>query len=115
MPVAFNSWCLRRPSKRLGGMFRRSSPGRRYPADAVTLGLEALELLLRQVTLVQTDVYAPFEAEARRRLIRRDEEDWPYVALALSMNCPIWTEDRDFFGSGVATWTTDRIEMYLSA
>lgn len=23
------------------------------------------------------------------------------------------TEDQDFFGSGVATWTTDRVELYL--
>jgi hypothetical protein len=26
---------------------------------------------------------------------------------------PIWTEDQDFFGSGVATWTSGRIEVYL--
>jgi hypothetical protein len=30
-----------------------------------------------------------------------------------SARCPTWTEDQDFFGSGVATWTTDRIELYL--
>jgi hypothetical protein len=28
---------------------------------------------------------------------------------------PIWTEDTDFFGCGVATWTTDRVELYLLA
>ncbi|WP_455227346.1 PIN domain-containing protein [Lautropia mirabilis] len=27
--------------------------------------------------------------------------------------CPIWTEDQDFFGTGVPTWTTDRVELYL--
>jgi hypothetical protein len=26
---------------------------------------------------------------------------------------PFWTEDRDFFGTGVATWTSDRVEIYL--
>jgi predicted nucleic acid-binding protein len=45
----------------------------------------------------------------------RDLRDWPVVALALTLNLPIWTEDRDFFGSGVATWTIDRIELYLQA
>ena len=25
-----------------------------------------------------------------------------------------WTEDTDFFGAGVATWTTDRIEVYFT-
>jgi hypothetical protein len=29
------------------------------------------------------------------------------------MNAPIWTEDYDFFGCGVATWTCDRVEIYL--
>ncbi len=24
-----------------------------------------------------------------------------------------WTEDQDLFGSGVATWTTDRVELFL--
>ena len=28
---------------------------------------------------------------------------------------PVWTEDTDFFGAGVATWTTDRVELYLVA
>jgi PIN domain len=29
------------------------------------------------------------------------------------LDLPIWTEDQDLFGSGVATWTTDRVEVYL--
>jgi len=33
--------------------------------------------------------------------------------VALMLNVPIWTEDRDFFGSGIAAWTTDRVELYL--
>jgi predicted nucleic acid-binding protein len=51
--------------------------------------------------------------EARRRLSGRDENDWPIVALALQLECPIWTEDRDFFGIGIPTWTTSRIEIFL--
>ena len=31
------------------------------------------------------------------------------------LNCPIWTEDNDFFGTGVATWTSDRVHLYLDA
>ncbi len=41
-------------------------------------------------------------------------EDWPVIACALALECPIWTEDRDFFGAGVPTWTTDRVELYLA-
>ncbi|MSV27230.1 MAG: hypothetical protein EXQ52_00555 [Bryobacterales bacterium] len=42
----------------------------------------------------------------RQRLALRDESDWPILAAALALRCPIWTEDTDFFGCGVATWTT---------
>lgn len=46
---------------------------------------------------------------------RYGREDWPVLACALTRNCPIWTEDQDFFGAGVPTWTTDRIELFLAA
>ena len=49
------------------------------------------------------------------RMRSRGAEDWPILAAALSLSCDIWTEDRDFFGSGVAVWTTDRVEIYLRA
>jgi hypothetical protein len=37
------------------------------------------------------------------------------AGTGLALECPDWTEDADFFGAGVATWTTDRIELSLSA
>lgn len=43
----------------------------------------------------------------------RDINDWSIVATALLLDCPIWTEDSDFFGSGIATWTTDRVYLYF--
>jgi predicted nucleic acid-binding protein len=59
------------------------------------------------------EAYGLFEAEARQRLRGRDEEDWPVLATALSLSCAIWTEDTDFFGTGVAVWTSDRVEIFL--
>jgi predicted nucleic acid-binding protein len=35
------------------------------------------------------------------------------LATALALDCPVWTEDQDFFGSSVATWTTSTVTMYL--
>ena len=35
------------------------------------------------------------------------------LAAALALSCAIWTEDTDFFGSGIAVWTSDRIEIFL--
>jgi hypothetical protein len=37
------------------------------------------------------------------------------LPTALALSSPIWTEDNDFFGAGVATWTTDRVQMFLGA
>lgn len=79
------------------------------------LGVEALARLPMLVTPTPHEVYADLEPEARRRLQGRDEADWPIAALALRLGCPIWTEDRDFFGIGIATWTSDRVEIYLTS
>jgi predicted nucleic acid-binding protein len=58
-------------------------------------------------------LYAAQEAHSKERLSSVDEEDWPVLACALGLECAIWTEDRDFFGAGVATWTSARVEIYL--
>ncbi len=79
---------------------------------------EALAYLtqLRQTILpVPEEIYLDQKAEALARIEQRDPEDWPILATALVFECPIWTEDNDFFGTGVPTWTTDRVELYLKA
>jgi len=75
--------------------------------------LAVLHSLAGLVDLIGSDVYGQFETEARERLGQRDQEDWPTLALALAFGCPIWTEDTDFFGCGVATWTSNRVEVFL--
>jgi predicted nucleic acid-binding protein len=75
--------------------------------------LALLRALSHQVELVGNEVYREFEVESRERLAQRDPEDWPLLASALALRCPIWTEDTDFFGCGVATWTSDRVRMFL--
>jgi predicted nucleic acid-binding protein len=65
------------------------------------------------VDLIGSEVYSDFESTARERLGDRDPEDWPILASALAIGCPIWTEDTDFFGCGVPTWTTSRVTVFL--
>ena len=77
---------------------------------------KALALLRELIALidpVDVDVYRAFEAQARERLGTRDPDDWPILAAALAIQCPIWTEDTDFFGCGVATWTSSRVKIFL--
>ena len=77
-------------------------------------GLILFRAVAALADLVTADLYGDYEAEARKRLGARDLEDWPILASALALGCPIWTEDTDFFGCGVATWTSNRIEIFLS-
>jgi predicted nucleic acid-binding protein len=89
------------------------------PALAIKRGndpakaLAFLRTLGRLVEMIGSDVYGKFEAEARERLGQRDPGDWPILAAALALGCPIWTEDTDFFGCGVATWTSRSVQMFL--
>lgn len=62
---------------------------------------------------VDKSLYEGHETLARERIEGRDPRDWPVVAVALLLDIPVWTEDQDFFGSGISTWTTDRVELYL--
>jgi predicted nucleic acid-binding protein len=83
---------------------------RNLPADDA---LEVLDRLVAMINIVEANVYSLYENEAKQRISARDINDWPIVAASLLLDCPVWTEDSDFFGSGVATWTSDRIHLYF--
>ncbi len=73
----------------------------------------SMEYLEGFVDAIAEERYSKFEIDARRRLRGRDEDDWHVLARALALGCDIWTEDADFFGTGVATRTTSRVEILL--
>lgn len=75
--------------------------------------LDVLDQICRWVQPIETEWLEAFALPARLRLQKRDENDWPILAAALALSCPIWTEDTDFFGTGVATWTSANIHHYL--
>lgn len=79
------------------------------------LALGILVEVGRIVQPVEKSLYESHEEIARERIDRRDPRDWPVAALALLLRLPVWTEDQDFFGTGIPTWTTDRVEIYLRA
>jgi predicted nucleic acid-binding protein len=74
---------------------------------------DTLAGVMATVQTIPLDALEPAKVEARSRIGVRDPDDWPTLAAALLLECPIWTEDRDFFGAGVATWTTASVERYL--
>lgn len=67
---------------------------------------------------IPREAYSDFEERAAYR-IPRDPDDAPTVALALALNgddagrCGIWTNDGDFLGCGIPTWTTEALVAHL--
>jgi predicted nucleic acid-binding protein len=83
---------------------------RNVPSDAALATLNRIEKVVQPIEL---ELYQALKLQALQRIAMRDADDWPVLACALVLDCPVWTEDQDFFGAGVATWTTDRISIYL--
>jgi hypothetical protein len=78
--------------------------------DAAMLVLDQLEVIIRPIDIV---LYQSMQQKALQRIAFRDADDWPVLACAMMLGCPVWTEDADFFGTGVATWTSNRVEIYF--
>ncbi len=76
--------------------------------------MAVLDTLESIVQPLEFDLYADLQQQALQRIAMRDADDWPVLACAMTIDCPVWTEDADFFGTGVATWTSDRVALYLA-
>jgi predicted nucleic acid-binding protein len=83
---------------------------RLLPAEPALETLSKMECLL---SIVDKDIYGKHENNAKKRIKTRDINDWPILATAMALNCPIWTEDQDFFGTGVPAWTSNNIHIFL--
>lgn len=96
-------------AKRYRAIAERTGASPEHAAEQHAL---AVRLAEASAQVVARPLYAALEDEARRR-IPRDPDDWPTVALALRLGAAIWTQDGDFLGCGVATWTTDTLRAQL--
>ena len=74
---------------------------------------ECLAAVDDNLVVVPEAAYAPLEEEARWRS-PRDPHDWPVVAAALAVGGAVWTNDKDFLGTGIATWTTETMISWLA-
>ena len=79
--------------------------------DAALKVLDSLEMVVQPMGV---ELYEGMQQQALQRIASRDADDWPVLACAMTLGCPVWTEDADFFGTGVATWTSDRVVLYFS-
>lgn len=82
---------------------------------------EQLDALLQLATLsfcqyiqvMPELLYLLLKSQARSR-IPRDPDNWPTLALAMVLNAGMWTEDGDFFGCGLPTWTTQTLRSFIA-
>lgn len=87
------------------------------PAFSTRTGLpqDVLEFLLELLPLTPytASTYRRTIPEAIRLIGRRDPDDVAPLALALHLDLPIWTNDRDFEQTGVSLYTTAQLLAVL--
>ncbi len=96
--------------KRINIMINRGSFSEKTGRDLLK---DAFALAEQKTFLIPYEFYYPYQSIALSR-IPRDPDDWPTVAVALFLQTGIWTSDQDFFGCGMATWTTETLISYLT-
>jgi predicted nucleic acid-binding protein len=72
----------------------------------------ALLLAALQVMPIEWRAVVDYEGrreEAERRIAARDPDDWPTVALALTLGLPVWSQDKDLTVAGVDVVTTGEL------
>jgi predicted nucleic acid-binding protein len=72
--------------------------------DTVLMTVAALP-----VTIISSAVYEDAMAEARRLIGSRDPDDVEFLAMALHLKIPIWSNDNDFEECGIERFTTAKI------
>ena len=95
--------------RRISAFARRRNVDTEVAQDLVALCIEAVEA---NIVILDEAIYAAVEDEALARC-QRDPNDWPVVASALALSADIWTNDNDFLGTGVPTWTTQTLQIWL--
>ncbi len=77
------------------------------------LDVTLLAMATLPVTVLGFDVYRTQLPEALRRIGDRDPDDAPLLALGLTLKIPVWSNDKDFSGTGVEWHTTESLLRHL--
>lgn len=72
-----------------------------------------LGAIFAPTTIAPAEISFEHEAAAKWLLGPGRDKDWPILATAMALAAPIWTKDRDFLGTGIATWSNRTIRYYV--
>ena len=65
--------------------------------------------VLQPFEIIAGESYDDLHPFADVRLRDGGKSDWPVLAAAMALDCAIWSEDVDFFGTGVAVWSSANV------
>ena len=68
----------------------------------------AIELIFSEIQLIPKKEYSKNKKLALQHL--KDEKDWPFLALAITKNTPIWSNDKHLINQTIAkNYTTKQL------
>jgi len=74
----------------------------------------ALKFILESIRIIPSELYSHRLKDAYEVMKNIDEKDTPFLALALQLNCPVWSNDKHFKQQGIAdTYTTAEVVRLL--
>ena len=82
--------------------------------------LVIIDALVAELTIVPVAALTPILARSEVSLrdavprLNRSTRDAHVLALAWSVEADVWTTDRDFAGTGIATWSTPNLMRALA-
>lgn len=65
------------------------------------------------LTVYEEDAYSDSIEDAKKRIEFRDPKDVPLLALALKLQIPVWSNDKDFESAGIEWYTTSKLIEHL--
>jgi len=69
-----------------------------------------LKFILEPIHIIPSELYSQKIKDAYEEMRGIDEKDTPFLALALQLNCPIWSDDKHFKQQSIAkVYTTKEI------
>jgi len=58
------------------------------------------------LSVCDEDFYKNKIKQAKKMIEKRDPADVHLLALALKLGCPVWSNDKDFYGLGIKVYST---------
>lgn len=59
--------------------------------------LTIVELTFEKITIMPFEEYEQFKKQALNICPKGHDDDWPFLALALKLDCTLWTNDKALF------------------